>query len=153
MDAAYMERMREMSLVDEAREWLVDVFPIDDEDVIWEIAEPSIWRAIETNYAGGCIAFAKDGLEDIGPPDGLTLGLAIETTDGTYAITTRQDVRTLWHDVRGPDGTHFGSFDSLESAIEYVTGSYSNEDRDPTLGSCGCREYHLADCPTISWAE
>lgn len=80
--------------------------------------------------------------------DGLPLGLAIETDEGTFTITPRQDVRTLWHDVAGPDGDQWASYPTLEGAIEYVTGAYRSDDgSDPTLGSCGCTDYHMSDCP------
>lgn len=72
--------------------------------------------------------------------------LRIQTDDGTYTIVERQDIRTLWQVVKGPDGSQYGAFRDLESAIRYVTNDYPDGD-DDVLGSCGCTDYHLADCP------
>lgn len=47
--------------VRDAREWLLDIFPIDDDLEILELSEPAIWRAIDRYYDGGIIAFARDG--------------------------------------------------------------------------------------------
>ena len=62
-----------------------------------------------------------------------------------YRLTTRQDVRTLWHDVSF-EGDHWASFDNRTDAVAYcheMTGPADN-----SLGSCGCSDYHYADCPT-----
>lgn len=140
-------------LVEDGRDWLADCFQdLDSEDVIDQLSDRAVWKAIDSYYAGGVVQFAQDGqsIHD-GPTDGLPLGLTIQTDDGTFSVSTRQDIRTLWHDVRGPDGTLWGSFDSLERAIEYVTGSRADENDPGTLGPCGCTDYHMADCPTIAY--
>ncbi len=73
-------------------------------------------------------------------------GITIQTDDGAFQIVTRQDVRTLWHDVKDADGVQCGAFTSLEDAMQYVTGDYEPEDGSGTLGICGCTDYHMADC-------
>ena len=78
------------------------------------------------------------------------MGLPIQTDLGTFQIVTRQDVRTLWHDVKDADGLQMGSFRSLEDALQYVTGDYGPDDGSDTLGPCGCTDYHMADCGIVT---
>lgn len=141
-----------MSQVEDARDWLSDAFPlVEDEESISDLSDHGVWRAIDSHYSGGIFQFARDG--DVSPDtDGLPLGVAVQTDEGTFQISTRQDIRTLWHDVRGPDGEQWGSFDSLESAVEYITGNPDTETGDPVLGSCGCSDYHMADCHLMTGA-
>ena len=50
-----------MSQVDDARDWLSDIFPNSGFDSFRELEDRVIWDAIDRNYAGGIIQFAKDG--------------------------------------------------------------------------------------------
>ena len=72
-----------------------------------------------------------------------------EFPDDVFIITTRQDIRTLWHDIENSIGEHVASFPDLESARQYILGDYPETDSD-SLGPCGCTDYHMADCGLVT---
>ena len=60
-----------------------------------------------------------------------------------HVITVRDDVLSPWFDV-SYKGDHWASFKTLSDAYDYALES---ETAEPTW-SCGCTDYHYADCPT-----
>ncbi len=54
-----------MSQVDDARDWLSDIFPNTGFHSFRELEDPEIWAAIEANYSGGVAQFHIDGLSNL----------------------------------------------------------------------------------------
>ena len=50
-----------MSQIEDARNWLSDVFPNSGFDSFRELPDGEVWVAIDRNYDGGILQFAKDG--------------------------------------------------------------------------------------------
>jgi len=68
--------------------------------------------------------------------------------EGTYTVSRRQDIRTNWYDLK-LDGVQAAAFRTRGAMLDYVNAVYRS-DEDDTLGSCGCTDYHMADCPLMT---
>lgn len=133
-----------MSQIDEARDWLEDVFPHTGFDSFDLLETHEIWDAIDRYYAGGLAQFSIDAeARDAAERVAARARAASRLVESRRAVICdpKDTECTIDHPWR-------------HSAAHWNKAVDESQPDEYALGSCGCTDYHLADCPTRSpWVD
>lgn len=134
-----------MQLVEEAREWLMDIFPeLEDEEEIASLEAAGVWAAVDRYYSGGSTQFAIDG-----DAREAAERVAARARAASRMVETRRGVICQPSDLACTvDHPWRHSTAHWNEAVRKLIEDDTEDDY--ALGPCGCTDYHLADCDLLT---